>query len=349
MKTSAIVYAALFTITMIASYLTWTADPEPVDDDGSIVLLDTKPEDVAKISFTSKDIDVEIENKSDDLGTYLWGATERRVDKTKRKNPHDPHAVAPDGAETEKKGDDEIEKLAFKAGKAAEALIDAFAPFRVTRKLNVPEDKLADYGFDEPSGNIVLSTKSGKEHKFQVGDTAYGHKHVYLRDEASGEVYVIKRDLVGPLERADTRLPEKELFPGDVSGITKATITTPSDTLALVQRNRDDAAKAMWTTSNDTAPNAVADSWLDKVFRLRSAGYVATEPQTELVVAVKLEFEDGDHKPVRLELLRGADPKTGEESWYARSEYTRAVVKLNSGMASDTAADVATLFAAPEE
>ena len=88
-----------------------------------------------------------------------------------------------------------------------------------------------------------------------------------------------------------------------------------------------------------------ADAWLDKVFRLRSSGYVepGKEPQTEMVFAVKLELEDS--KPVKIEVLRGSDEK-GEEAWFARSEYTRGLVTLNAPIAADAAADLATLFTA---
>lgn len=360
MKTSTMVYAALFCAAMIASYLTWTKEPEPIDDDGSIVLIDAKPDDVAKIIYTSKDLDATFEHKKDDLGSYVWVSATRQVEKKKQlPNPHDPHAGLDmkkgqtNGGTTgpaevaeppEEKPKITEKKLAFKAGKAGDQLLEDLAPFKVSRKLDVGADDLKKFGFDEPSGTLTVVTTSGTERKFEIGDTAYGHKHVYLRDPATKEVFVMKRSIVSPLERADTRLPEKELFDGAVSTIEKVSIATASDSLNLVQRNRDDEAKASWTAPDSDTANASADSWLDKVFRLRASDYVdpATKPQTELVFAVKLDFEDA--KPVKIEVFRGVDDK-GEEAWYARSEYTRGLVTLNSGMASDAAADVATLFA----
>lgn len=350
MKTSTMVYAALFCAAMIASYLTWTKAPEEVDEDGGIVLIDAKPEDIAKIEYTSEKVDVTFDQKTDDLGQYLWVSTTRRVSSKKPKNPHDPHAghdhgdeEEPDKAEDDA-GEVKIEKSAFKAGKTGEQLLDDLAPFRVSRKLEVSKEQLEDFGFDDPKGTLTVSTASGTTRKYEVGETAYGHKHVYLRDTDGGDVYVIKRSIISPLERADSRLPEKELFEGPESDITTAHISTPSGKLQLVQRNREDAAKSTWTAPDSDAANASADAWLDKVFRLRSQGYVADKPQAELVFAVKLEFAERD-KPIKLEVLRGADDK-GEELWLAKSEYTRGFVKLNPPIASDVAADVATLFAA---
>lgn len=341
MKTTTLAYAALFCAAMVASYLTWTRDAEPVSEDGGIVLIEAKPDEIAKVHYTSKDVDVTFEHRSDDLGNYLWVTATRSVKKAKMPNPHDPHGH--EAPEEEPAAAEEKTTTSFKAGTAGDQLLADLAPFRVVRRLDVGEDKLADFGFDEPSGTLAVTTKSGTERKFDVGDTAYGHKHVYLRDAASKEVFVIKRSIVSPLDRADSNLPEKELFPGTVSDVKSAAIAAPSGSLNLVQRFRDDAAKATWTAPDDETPNTTADAWLDKVFRLRSNGYVepGKEPQAELVFAVKLELEDS--KPVKIEVLRGADEK-GEEAWYARSEYTRGLVTLNAPIAADAAADLATLF-----
>lgn len=358
MKTSTIVYAALFCAAMIASYLTWTKAPETVDDDGGIVLINAKPAEIAKIEYTSKDVDATFEQKTDELGKYLWVTTTRRVTKKKADTPSDPHAgmhdhgdddghdhPEPAPANDQVDGEKQVDNLVFKAGKAGEQLLEELAPFRVSRKLDLDKGDFADFGLDDPQGTLAVSTVSGTSRKFEVGATAYGHKHVYLRDTDSGEVFVIKRSIVSPLDRADTRLPEKELFEGPASDITTASISTPTGSLQLVQRNRDDASKSSWTAPDSDTANPSADSWLDKVFRLRSNGYIpaSEQPEAELVFAVKLDFED--RKPVRLEVLRGADDN-GEEMWVARSEFTRGMVKLNPSIAADAAADIATLFAA---
>lgn len=357
MKTTTMVYAALFCVAMVASYLTWTAEPEPVDEEGSVVLIDAKPTEIAKIAYTSKDSDATFEQKSDDLGDFLWVTTTRRVEsKSPIKNPHVPPVDTADAGDA---GDAaevapapvpptpptvKVETAAFKAGKAGEQLLAELAPFRVARKLDVKEGDLADFGLDAPGATLSVTTKSGTTRNFEIGDTAYGHKNVYLRDTASKEVFVMKRSVVSPLERADTKLPEKELFAGEPSAVAKASIVTATGSLHLVQRNRDDAAKASWTAADSDTVNPTADAWLDKVFRLRSTGYLpATQKtETETVFAVKLEFDEG--KPVKIEVLRGADEK-GEEVWFARSEFTRGLVTLSSGLAADAAADLATLFA----
>lgn len=381
MQRSTIVYAVLFVVAMIGAYVSWTHEPA-TEADGGVVLIDAKPEQMASIRYETKELDATLEIKEDELGRYLWVTTERRVEKVKPpspRDPHDPHGSqdgvdphAPDTGEAHKGADagtdageapkvadaeeppkpeptveTTTETAAFKAGKAGDQLLEDLAPFRVSRALEVTEADLTEFGFDDPKGKLVLTTKSGKERKFDVGETAYGHRNVYIRDTDDGTVYVMKRSIVNPLDRADTRLPEKELFEGPVADIARVAITTAQNSLEAVQRNRDDASKATWTAPDSEEANQSVDSWLDKVFRLRASEYasVTAKPQLESAFAVKLYFEKDE--PVTIEVMRGA-AADGEPDWYARSGYTRGLVKLNGNLASDAAADVATLFAGDE-
>lgn len=325
-------YAALFCVAMVFAYDTWTTAPEVADDSGETVLLDLKPKDLRAITFASEEIDVQLLPKQDALGEFVWVTTNRHLDSSKPT----PARPATDGPAVLSD-----EKLAFKAGKMGTQLVESLAPLKITRRLEVSADDLANFGLTEPKATLGLERTNGTTHTFEVGDTAYGHKHLYLRDTKSGDVYVFRRAHIVTLERADSRLPEQELFEGTESGITAVTITAPNGQLELVQRNRDDASAASWTAPNSEAVNSTAGAWLDKVFRLRSARYVADADTSERVVAVKLSF-DGK-PPTTIEIFRSMSD-SGEEQWFARSEFTRGLVQLSSGVAADAAADIATLF-----
>lgn len=339
------VYAILFVTALIGAYASWTHEPAEEKAEG-VVLIDAKPGEVARIAYESEDIDVTLEPREDDLGEYLWVSTTRRK---KNRIPANPHAK-PESQPEEEDDEPTIEKSSFKAGKTGDKLIEDLAPFRVARSLDVSEEELEEFGFDEPKGTLTVETKKGDTKKFEIGGSAYGFKNMYLRDADSGDVYVIKRSLVSPLERADSRLPEKQLFPVERADVEQVAITTGEQSLEFVHRNRDDAAAATWTAPGSDESNSTAESWLDKVFRLRASGYVPEDQEPgplEPVFAVKAQPEEGD--AVTLQVLRGGVGEDGEATWYAKSDFTRGLVELNGNLASDAADDLATLFEAPAE
>jgi hypothetical protein len=336
-----IVYAVLFIAALIGAYVSWTHEPAEERAEG-VVLVDAEPSQVSRITYESEDIDVTLEPREDDLGEYLWVSTTRR----KSRIPANPHA-RPDDGEAEEEKEPKIEKSAFKAGKTGDKLLEDLAPFSVARALDVSEDELDEFGFDEPKGTLVVETKKGKKKSFEIGDSAYGFKTVYLRDTDSGKVYVIEKSVISPLNRADSRLPEKELFPAERADVERLTIKTADDTLEFVQRNRDDSAAATWTAPGSDESNPTAESWIDKVFRLRASGYVGEDDEPEgleSVFAVKIDAEDGE---TTLEVSRGPGEE-GQMKWYAKSDFTRGLVELNGNLASDAADDLATLFSAEE-
>ena len=61
----------------------------------------------------------------------------------------------------------------------------------------------------------------------------------------------------------------------------------------------------------------------------------------ELVFAVTVSAEDGSAETV--EVISGTDPD-GEAAWYARSQYTRELVKLHTSPASQAAEDLSTIM-----
>lgn len=335
---SVIVYALLFVAACAAAWLSWTRDVEQSEAEG-VVLLQAAPEDVEKVTFESEEIDVTLTRRSDERGDYVWAETTRR---RRRHVPRDPHGAPADGAS---EAETTEQTASFKAGVTAEQIFEDLAPFRASRRLEVGADRVAEFGFDDPQGELSITTRGDERVVFEIGDTGYGHRHVYLRDE-KGDIYVADNSLVGPLERADTRLPDKRLFDFERADVERATITTGTESLQLVQRNREDAAAARWTEPGSEEPNESAQSWLDKLFRLRSSGYVSSGGPAEREAAFSVKLEPADAPPAVVTVFRSAGTESAP-SWYAKSDFTRGLVELNSSIAADIADDLGTLFTDP--
>ncbi len=328
---STLAYGAVFLFLMAAAYASWTHEEEPGSDEG-VVLLDAGPDDVESVRFEGEDLEATLEVRTDDLGRYAWVTTTRTIAAA------GPDPSAPSGAGATRRQE-------FKAGTTGDQLLEDLAPLEVVRELEVTDKDLEEFGLDDPKGKLVVSA-GGKEVELEIGAPGYGHRNVYLRDAETKKVYVAKKTMINPLERADTRLPDKRLIEferGDVAGVE---IVSGGTSLELVQKNREDAAAARWTPPGSDESVETAQNWLDKVFRLRANGYVpAKETPSPLEPAFSVHFRPAEGKPVRLEVLRSQTPD-GEPAYFAKSQFTRGLVELSAPIASDVVEDLATVLPA---
>ena len=356
-----LVYGVTLTVLMIGSYLTWTRE-DAAAEAAEVIVVDTKAEDIQRVVYTSEKLDVDLEARKDDYGSYLWAKTVERRKKRSLKKKDDGHGHEDHGEEDEEpaidpkdevavEGDDEPEEpeitivsKTFKAGDAGDKLLETFAPLEANRLLDVNEAELADFGLAEPEESLEIQ-RAGKDPRvFDVGGEAYGTKDRYIRDRNSGKVYLINADTLNPLKRGTTSLPDRALMALEESDALQVQVSSATDTLSLEHRNRDDPDASHWRVVGEDEPNESAGTWLEKIFRLRSSGYVqADEVPTdqELVFAVTVTGEDSSTEVV--EVFSASDPD-GKEAWYARSPYTRELVKLHTSPASQAAEDLGTIL-----
>lgn len=368
---AAMVYGVTLGVLLVGSYLSWTRE-DAAAEAAAVIVMDAESDDISKIVYTSEKLDLELDTRRDDLGTYLWvHATERKEEKKQRADDGHGHGHEPGDDEPEDKGedgkaakvkdgeakDDEAKddepatptivttETVFKAGDAGTKLLERFAPFEANRLLEVSgEDKLAEFGLDAPTETLELH-RAGKDARvFDIGGEAYGTRDRYLRDRASGKVYLVEADALNPLKRGTTSLPDRELLGMETEAIARVQVNTGTEAVEFEHRNRDDKDAAHWRTAGEDEANESAGTWLEKVFRLRSSGYVQPDEAptgTELVFAVTAMGDDDT--AITLEILKGLDPE-GDEAWYGRSQHTRELVKLHKSPTSQAAEDITTIL-----
>ena len=204
--------------------------------------------------------------------------------------------------------------------------------------------KLAEFGLEEPAETLELRREGKEPRVFDIGGEAYGTRDRYLRDRDSGAVYLVKAEVLSPLKRGTTSLPDRELLGMDTEEIARVQVNTGTEAVAFEHRSRDDKQAAYWRTVGEDEPNESAETWLEKVFRLRSSGYVQPdEAPTDTEVVFAVTAMDDEDRAVTLEIIKGLDPD-GEEAWYGRSQYTRELVKLHKSPTSQAAEDIGTIL-----
>ena len=247
----------------------------------------------------------------------------------------------------------------FKAGSGNDKLVDGLAPLMAQRALDdVPADKIDSFGLTAPDTTVSL-TFAGKERSLLLGGETYGTKARYVKDAASGHIYVVDDEVFKSLKFAATRLPERGLTDLKAEDITGASLGQAAASVTWTHKNKDDKAAASWQRdgAEATAPVAAAApadgaapadpgkdvtfaNWVDAALKLKSTAYVqdGDEPTT-LEAAFDLTLR-ADGKPDQtIHILHNAD------DWYARSEFTRGLVKLSRGPAEDSFSDVDDILA----
>ncbi len=328
MSKTVVMYGGLLALSLGAAWVRYTSD-EAAPKEG-VVVVEGKPAELAKVVYDAPELDVTFELREDAFGRHGWVTVEEV--KTKKV----------DGAETK-----ETKVTRFKAGSAADKMLEGLAPLMALRELkDVDAGKLASFGLDAPTTKLTVSL-AGKDSALDVGGETYGTKDVYVRDNATQRIFVVDDELFKALKFAGTRLPERQLVAAKVEDIAGITLAKDADSVSWDQQNRDDRAAAYWKRGAAEGKDETFGNWFDKFLKVKSVNYVQDgEAPADLVNAfsVTVRAETGPAETVQF--------LTAGEEWFAKSESTRGLVKLPRGSAKDAADDVLDVLegkAPPEE
>jgi hypothetical protein len=374
-------YLVLLVGLLGASYMSWTAEDTGEPAEG-VVLVQADSESLTGLNYTSDKLVVDIQVRSDAVGDHLWvdltEIKEKPAPKTdpaeviEDKVPEEPAEVHSDDdghdhgdddeddTEHEAGAEDEEEEApvemireekqqAFMAGDAGQKLIDSLAPLMAKRLIETSGDKTSEFGLDDPDAVLTIRRQGKPDRVLEIGGEAYGVKDRYVRDTDSGKVYLVDDQTFKPLQYAKSRLPERNLIPTDKGEVVSVAVDSDGQKVTLEHRNRDDKDAEFWGVQGSEDASDVAEAWLDKVFRLRSAGYIQTaDIPTGLTPAFTMIVTGADGVATSVTVSSGSDPD-GKETWYAKSTHTRELVKLHKVLASEAAEDLATVFNSDED
>ncbi len=377
-----VVLGTVLAVSLVGTYVTWFAEEEAAANKGETVpVFSAGPGDLTGIGWESKKLTVRVEERTDAQGEYLWvKTTTRKLKKGEAPDsatPHETHSgpdaaepppagsaaePAPPGSNTEPAppgsnaegappGDPppapeapeewEEESNEFLGNDAAKKLWESFEPLVALREL-IPDASTdrSVFKFEEPEATVTVDRAAGQA-TFVVGGEAWGSKDRYI--SSAERIYLVDDNSLRPLQFANMRLMERTLVPLDEPATEAVQLTANGSQVRWTHQNRDDKDKAFWARAEaPEATDPTAGVWLDKVYKLRGASYVAGElpNPVESVFTVAMT---GDGKTWTVEVMRETEGEKPE--WYARSSYNRALLKLTRSIASDVAADVADVIA----
>ena len=335
-----IIYATLLVALLVAAWLRWTAEPG-ADADDVVVLLPGAAEDITAVTWKSKDDEVVFTRKSDAHGDYLW------VEHTKWEEkpiagpelppdpaapPQDPAVPSQDPAAPEPVVPVATERVAtrtlFKASAKGDELMASLGPLKAIRKLEATAEKLTEIGLDAPTETLVIERK-GQAVTLDIGGEAYGTKDRYVRNQGTGEIFLVDDQILKNISFARTRMQDRDLWSLARPAIASIRVASADGRqVEMEQKNADDEAAATWVRRGQETKDEAITTWLDKALKLKGTSTVdltAADAPKDLQPRFTMTLTpSGKGKPETLEILQDG----AEGDWYGRSEHTRATLKL---------------------
>ena len=298
-----------------AAWMQFTIEPDKVGVN-EILVMANQPSYIEQIDWVSDKQEVHVEQREDDLGTYLW------VEYIDNKVPEEPS------------------RKYFIAGDNGAKLLDALSPLVAIRKLDTGVDGTS-LGLTTPSATLTVKS-NGTTRLFSIGDEAYGTKDLYVQDDASKEVFLIDDSKLRNLRQARTTLPNRAIFPKVPKEALSATLTWQEQTVQLKHQNAQDTKNAKWIYADNSDLDATqVETWLSKALRTsvsRSASPNEDLTTLEPQFSIGLRWEDGSESTTTYAILREDD------SWWAQNLYTRGYVRVSGKALTTLLEDIPSIF-----
>jgi hypothetical protein len=342
-----LVQATLATAALLAAYAAWQRAPELAPDEA--LALDIAKNDLVSARFDDleKNTWVELARSTDDNGAFVTvhlapqdkPGAKPPVKVPDGKAPDKPDAKAPDKPDAkvaEAKPADKTPDRLVRGSDAAEKLFASFAPLRANRRLGVLDaTKLKELGLDTTQKRITLTLRSGKR-VFAIAPAPAGGSLPYLRDEASGQVFVVGRAFLSDFQIATSSLVERKAHAFRIEETDRLAVA-----LGAVKREvvvlRGENTVQLAPASTPDKPDAALKTWHDRVFSLWPSevlgrGEVPAEGEPQ--VALRIDYSMRGRRLGFVEIGKVAalasGSETGKDTLFARNERTLGWVRLGA-------------------
>ena len=302
-------------VSLSAAWIQFTAEPDNVGEN-EVLVMANQPSYIEQIDWVSDKQKVHVEQRSDELGNYLW------VEYVDNKIPEEPSLKY------------------FIAGANGTKLLEALSPLVAIRKLESDVDSTL-LGLNQPSATLTVKS-NGTTRLFSIGDEAYGTKDLYVRDDASQEIFLIDDSKLRNLRQARTTLPNRAVFPNPPKEANSASLSWESKTLRLTRQHAHDAKSAKWIyTDSPKADATQIETWLSKALRTsvsRSAGPNEELGTLQPQFSISLTWDDDSESTTTYAIL------SEDDSWWAINSSTRGYVRVSGKALSTLLEDIPSLF-----
>lgn len=305
---------------LCAAYFTWQRGAELAPDE--VLVVDAGKNDVVAVRFddNEKSTWVELGKMADEGGSFTFV----------RLSAQEKPATGKDQPATK------IPERLVRGSDAAEKLLGSFAPLRASRSLGVLDRaRLKDLGLDATQKHVTLSLRNGKR-SFAIAPAPPGGSEPYLRDEASGQVFLVSRSLLSDFQGASSMLVERHLHGFKIDEADRLMLQRGSTKKEFVVTRGEDGVRVAPLKSPDK-PDSALKAWGDRAFGLWPVDVLGKDetpadgaPQVDL----RIEYSLRGRTLGFVEIGKVAAVTSGKDGakdiLLARSEQTLGWFKLGS-------------------
>jgi hypothetical protein len=315
---------------LVLAYFTWQRSPELAPDE--VFVVDAGKNDLVSARFDDQEKAtwIELGRSSDESGPFI----------SVHLGPQEPLAAGKtEGAKAE--GKKAPERL-VRGSDAAEKMFGSFAPLRASRSLGIlPVDKLKALGLADAKKRITLVLRSGQR-VFAIAPAPAGGSEPYLREEQTGQVFLVARSLLSDFQAAASLLVERHLHTFRLEEADRISVSQgPKRHEFLVSRGEDGIRLA--PASAPDKPDSSFKTWHDRVFGawpVEILGRDETPSEGAPQIELRIDYSLHGRRLGFIEIAKGATVATANEgikpSLYARSERTLGWFKLTTdGLLTD--------------
>ena len=325
-----VVQACLAMAALVLAYFTWQRAPELAADE--VVAVDIAKNDLTTVRFEDQEKHTWVELGRTSEGNSRENSDESGPFISVRLGPQDKPASPKAPATSDGKTPERL----VRGSDAADKLFASFTPLRASRSLGVLDNaKLKELGLDSTQKRITLMLRGGKR-LLSIAPAPPGGSQPYLRDEASGRVYVVSRSLLSDFQAAPSLLVERKLHGFRVEEADRVVITAGTVRHPFVV-SRDGSSVRLAPVNAPDKPDSALKTWHDRVFSLWPAellgqGEVPAEgaPQS----ALRIDYTVRGRRLGFIEIGKVAavasGPEGAKDTLFARSERTLGWFKMSA-------------------
>ena len=245
---SVLLYAVLLSGSLVATYLTMTAEEVEERKPGETEVYRAKKGDVKTLTYVSGSSEIVLKKTSDERGEFLRVHIQDEVAVPAEPSLEEPTATDPPPTPTTRKRERD-----FTGNQNAMRLFSSYEPLIALRKLDT--SALTDnLGFDDPLGVLTIERPAGPI-TVTLGGKSYGAKHVY--GKVGDDIYLLRESSLKPLMGDPRRLMERTLQPLLNAQVTQTTLQQPEHSpIDLIHVNRADPRAAHYTLNGERSDAA---------------------------------------------------------------------------------------------
>ncbi len=242
----------------------------------------------------------------------------------------------------------------FLSSNKIQDVLAQFNPLEAVRVIGeVKDDGLAEYGLKDSTKSLsVVDAKGDVQLTLKIGKQAFGTRNVYVQESKNNKVLLMSGDIIGDVERPETKLFERTMTNVVMDEVQKASLELGQATKVrkFAHTKRDDKGATLWTDEAAEGATVVsAKSWFERLDRVRIVSFATSEEvalldKDPVLFAVDLESAAAKDRLIFKKRAGASTPQGPVTEYFVNSAFLGVWAKVASTRLEPLEKDLATVL-----